>query len=106
MNGTGGEEDVNARLGRVFDGFGGPIDVGDVAAGQAANGRPLDLPGDGLHRLEITGGRDGEARFDDVHSQVFERVRDLELLGQVHAGAGGLFAVTQRRVEDHQAVVG
>src|SRR6185369_11928629 len=29
--------------------------------------------------------------------------RHLEFLGQVHAGAGALFAVSQRRVENHQA---
>ena len=34
-----------------------------------------------------------------------KRVRDLQLLGEVHAGAGRLLAVAQRGVENHQAVV-
>ena len=84
--------------------FAGAVDVGVVAAGQAADDRPAHFAGDGLHRLEIAGRRDREAGLDDVHAQVRKRVGDLQLLGQVHAGAGRLLAVAQRRVENQNAV--
>ena len=67
---------------------------------------PWTCAGDGLHRLEVAGRGDREAGLDDVHAEVAEGVGDLELLGEVHAGAGGLLAVAQGGVEDDQAVVG
>ena len=39
MDGTGGQEDVDALLRRVLQGFPAAIDVGVVAAGEAADGR-------------------------------------------------------------------
>ena len=65
---------------------------------------PCDLAGDGLHRLEVAGRGDGEAGLDHVHAEVLQGVGDLQLLGQVHAGAGRLLAVAQGGVEDDQAV--
>ena len=67
---------------------------------------PSTCAGDGLHRLEVAGRGDGEAGLDDVHAEVREGVGHLQLLGQVHAGAGRLLAVAQGGVEDDQAVVG
>ena len=60
--------------------------------------------GDRLHRLEVAGRGDREAGLDDVHAEVVEGVGDLELLGEVHAGAGRLLAVAQRGVEDQDAI--
>ena len=107
VDGAGGEEDVDARLRRHrCSASPGAVDVGVVAAGQAADDRPCDLAGDRLHRLEVAGRGDREARLDDVDAKVRQRVGDLQLLGEVHAGAGRLLAVAQGRVEDHYAVVG
>ncbi len=39
MDGAGGEKDVNPRVGGVLEGLPGAIDVGVVAAGQAADRR-------------------------------------------------------------------
>ena len=38
-------------------------------ARQAADHRPLDLAGDRLHRLEVAGAGDREARLDHVHAE-------------------------------------
>ena len=63
VDGAGGEEDVDARPGRILDGVGGAVDVGRVAAGQSADNRPMHLAGDGLYRLEIARRGDREARL-------------------------------------------
>src|SRR5262249_39369679 len=60
----------------------------------------------GRDLLEAPRGGDRKTRLDHVHPQVLQRVRHLELLGQVHAGPGALLPVPQRRVEDDQAFVG
>src|SRR5205823_14275355 len=104
-NGAGGQEDVDARPGRVAERLPGPVDVVRIAARQAADHRPLDLPGNRLHRLEITRRGDREARFDDIDAEVLERLGDLQLFPQVHAGAWRLLAVAKRRVENDQAIV-
>ena len=106
MDGAGGQEDVDARPRRIAERCPGAVDVVGVAAGQAADDRALDLAGDGLHRLEIARRGDGEAGLDHVHAEFAQGAGDLQLLGQVHAGAGRLFAVAQRGVEDDEAVVG
>ncbi len=64
----------------------------------------LDLLGDRLHRLEIAVGRDRKARLDDVDAELLELARDRELLVEIHAAAGRLLAVAQRRVEDPDPV--
>ena len=84
---------MDARLGGVAHGGAGAVDVGGIAARQAADGRPLDLAGNGLDRLEVAGRGDREAGLDHVHAQLFQGVRHLELLGQVHAGARRLLTV-------------
>ena len=104
VDGTRGQEDVDARPGGVLHGEAGPVDVGRVAPGQAADDRPVDLPRDRLDRLEVAGRGDGEAGLDHVHAQVAQRPSHVQLLGQVHAAAGRLLAVAQRGVEDGDAV--
>src|SRR5262249_31121910 len=85
--------------------FPGAINVVRVAPGQAADDRPLDLAGDGLHGFEIARRGDGETSLNHVHPEVLEGVGDLQFLCQVHAGPWTLFAVSQGRVEDNQALV-
>ena len=51
-------------------------------------------------RLEVARRGDREAGLDHVDAQVDQRVGDLQLLVQVHAGAGRLLAVAERGVED------
>src|SRR5262249_32938842 len=68
--------------------------------------RPADLAGDGLDGLEVAGRGDGEAGLDHIDAEVAQGAGHLELFGEVHAGAGRLFAVAEGGVEDDQAVVG
>ncbi len=86
--------------------FPGPVDVIGIAACQSADGRPLHLPGDGLHRLEVARRSNRIARLDDVHAEVLERMGDFEFLGQVHTGPRRLLPIAQRGIENNQAVSG
>ena len=47
----------------------------------------------------------GKACLDDVHAHLVEQLRDLQLLGQGHRGAGRLLAIAHRGVEDLHAVL-
>ena len=100
MDGAGGQKDVNPRRLGMLQCFPGPVDVGLVTAGQAADHRPANRLGDLPHRFEIAGRGDRKAGFDDVDPQVGQRLGDLQFFVQVHAGAGRLLAVAQRGVED------
>ena len=83
----------------------GGVDVARHAAGQTANDRPFDLAGDGLDGGEVPVADDGEARLDDIDLEAGELAGDLQLLAQIHGGAGALFAVAQCRVEYNDAVI-
>ena len=92
---------VDARALGGLQGFGRAVDVlvdcareanhHGVVAGEAANL---------LDRAEVSWGRDGEARLDDVHVQAQQLLGDDELLLGVHGRAGRLLAVAQGGVKD------
>jgi hypothetical protein len=73
-------ERVDPRPRAVLDGLPRPVDVRRVGPGQAGDDRSLDLAGDALHGLEVTGRGDREAGLDDVDAQARERLGDLQLL--------------------------
>jgi hypothetical protein len=101
VDGARGQEDVNPRFGRVLEGFPGTVDVGVVAAGQAADDRrTADRVGDFADRLEVAGRSDRKAGFDNIDAEGDEGLGDLHLLLQVHAAAGRLLAVAEGCVED------
>ena len=100
VDGAGGEEDVNPRVGAPLERLAGAVDVLVVAAGQAADRGAADGFGDPAHRFEVAGRGDGKAGFDDVDAQIDQRLGDLELFVEVHAAAGRLLAVAERGVED------
>ena len=81
------------------------LDILGHAARQTADHRPLDLTGDGLHRLEIAVADDGEPRLDDVDLQARELAGDLQLLTKIHGGAGALLPVTEGRVKNQDSVI-
>ena len=78
----------------------GAVDVGIAAAREAADGGPVHGRGDITHALEVSRRSDRETRLDDVDAECHERLRDLHLLGEIHARTGRLLAVTERGVED------
>ena len=61
---------------------------------------PAHLARDQLDGLEVAGRGAGEARLDDVDAELFELLRDLELLLGGEGDAGGLLAVAQGGIED------
>ena len=88
-------------FGALFQRFPRPIDVGIVAAGQAADGGAANGVGDLPHRFEIAGRGDRKAGFDDVDAQIDQRLGDFQLFsGMFMLHAGRLFAVAQRGVEN------
>ncbi len=59
--------------------------------------------GDLAHGLEIAVRGDREAGLDDVDAHLLEQERDLDLLVEIHRGAGRLLAVAQGGVENDDA---
>ena len=84
----------------VPQGFPGTIDILVTTAGQAADGRAPHSIGDLAYRFKIAHGSDRKSGLDDVHAQIDQRLRNFELLAQIHAAARRLLAVAQGRVED------
>ena len=72
-----------------FDGLPGRVDVFFEGPGQSGDLGAPDLPGHGLHRLEIPRGGDGKPGLDDVHVEEFQLPGDLQLFLQVQAGPRG-----------------
>ena len=97
---TGREKHVDPGLLRGLERFPGPVDVGVVAASQAADPRALHHLRDLTHALEVARRCDREAGLDHVHPEQHERLGDLQFLGEVHARPGRLLAVAERGVED------
>ena len=69
---------MNTKGFRHFQGFRRRINVFIHRAGQGADATVFDMTGNGLHRLEITGGRNRKAHFHYIHAQAFQRQSDLQ----------------------------
>ena len=65
---------------------------------------PSTVAGDRLDRLEVARRGDREAGLDHVDAEPRELLGDLDLLLRVERDPGRLLAVSQRRVEDVDAV--
>ena len=61
----------------------GELDVLAVAAGEAADDRPVHLAGDRLHALPVPLGGGGKARLDDIDAQLRQRACHAQLLRRV-----------------------
>jgi hypothetical protein len=99
----GGDEGVDARSRRAFEGAPGAVDVVAAGAGEGGDdGRVVvgEGTGDLGHTLEVVGARRRKAGLDDVDAEAGELARHEQLLGAREAGAGALLAVAQRGVED------
>ena len=80
--------------------------VAVLAASEARDSDALGFPSDGVDSLEVPGRGRREAGLDDVHVQLGQLTRDLDLLRHGEAGAGRLLAITERGVEDPYWYVG
>src|SRR5208282_4492915 len=103
VNVGSGEEDVNARVGGVLQGFPGALDIGAAGAGEARDDGAADDGGDGLHGLKVAVGGDGESGFDHVDTETVELMGHAQLFLVVHAATGRLFSVAQGGVENGNA---
>ena len=101
----GAHERVDARIRGVLQRLGGTVYVFEQDPGQTADRRPLDLQTDAAHGFEILVRRDRETRLDDVDLQPGQLVGDLQLVAHPQRGARRLLGVTQRRVENDDAVL-
>ena len=112
MNITRGDERVDPRPFGVSHSLPSRLDISLVAPRETADDGDVtvlvdgvsDGFGNGLDRLEVVFGRGGEPGLDDVHAELRELARDVELLLGGEGGAGGLLAVAERGVEDADVV--
>jgi len=104
VQGTGGDEGVDAPGVRTFQGLCGTGDVAVVGTGQRADDGVLDGVGDALDGFEITIGRCGKTGFDHVHLEALELARDAQLFLAGHGSAGRLLAIAQGGVENDELV--
>ena len=95
--------DATARAG--FDGFRATIDVFRIRPRQAGNDRVLGAARDFRHGLEVAFGGDREASLNDVDAHIVEHLGDFDFFFEGHGRAGALLAVTQRGVENDDAVL-
>ena len=84
----------------AFERLAGALDVRLPRSREPAHAQAAHFTRDRAHRLEIAIARDRETRFEHVDAESLELARQRELLGEVHAATGRLFAVAQRGVED------
>ena len=82
----------------------GSLDILGHAAGQAGDGRALNLPGDGIDCGEVALADHRETALDHVHLQPSQLPRDLEFLAQRHRRAGALLAIAECRVKNDDPV--
>src|ERR1017187_3419074 len=94
------EEKVQARLCGRLETAQGSIYVVLYLKYKLRYGAMLDFSGHGSRGLQVSGGGNRETRFDDVHAELLDLPRKLQLFLAIHRKAGGLLAVSQRRVED------
>ena len=82
------QKHVHARPYRSFQSAQRGFDVGAAGPGQTSHSAVANFTGYRAHGLEITLGGDGKARFNNVHTQVFELPGEAQFLRRVHRKAG------------------
>ena len=97
---AGCQEGVNAGRLCTADGVPCRLDVLLTAACQRADGSAAYSISDCCDSSSIAGRSSGKACFNDINLEGFELLCNLDLLIQVHAAAGRLLTVTQRRIKN------
>jgi hypothetical protein len=72
---------------------------------EARNDRTFYSPRNSLYGFKVAHRCDGKPRLDDVHAQSLKLTGHAKLLVEIHAAAGGLFAIAERRIEDVYLIV-
>ena len=105
VDGTCREEHVESPSLGVLQRPPRPVDILLPTSRQPANRRSIaELARDHLDSLKISGRGNGKPRFNNIDPQVNQRTGNLEFLRRLHAAAGRLLAIPQRRVEDRNRV--
>ena len=95
---------MDAGVGGVLQRLAGSINRSLVGVGQRGYGGLPHFARHALHRCEVAGRADGEARLYHIDAQAFELTGYLHLLFNGHRRPGGLLAVAEGRVEYQYAV--
>src|SRR5579862_7927153 len=103
MNVGSSEENMNARAGRILQGFPCTLNIGAAGASQSCNDRPANHFGDSLDRFEIAIGCDRKPGFNHIDAEAVELVRQTQFLLVVHAATRRLFAIAEGCVENGDA---
>ena len=101
VNRASRQKDVNSGIFRFLQGFPGAINVFIDATRKSANRGAAHDFRDFANRVEIPGRRDRKPCFDHVDAELDESLSDLYLFVQIHACAGRLLSVAQRRVKNN-----
>ena len=100
VNIAGCDKRMNPRMFGIFKRLRRAFNIAFHRARQRTDNRLFDRFSHGLHRLEIAIGSNGKARFDHVHAQRFEMLRDRDFVFLVHRYARGLFAVAHGGIKN------
>jgi len=96
---------MDPRAGRAGERLRARIDVGELGSRERRDGGRPCGGDDAAYALEVSGGRNREARLDHVDAEPLELLGDLRLLMRVQGNAGRLLAVSKRGVEDRDPAV-
>ena len=91
-------------MGGITQCRGGRIDVGLIAAREPADADVAQLACDLADRFEVVFRRIRIAGLDDVDTERSQRFGHAQFLRTIQRATRTLFAVTQRRIEDQQAL--
>ena len=100
-----GEKCMDARPLGELQRMGGALYIERAGTGERSDHRAADRLTDRTDGLEIAFRGDRKARLQNVHAQIVERMRHLDLFRRAHAAAGRLLAVAQRGVKEDDPVL-
>ena len=91
---------MNSGMGRMADRLPGTVDIADRGTAEGRDFGNGDFFGDFRDRFKITFGSGRKSGFNNIHPEFFKLGGKPHFFSRVHAGAWGLFAVSQCSVED------
>src|SRR5579862_5145495 len=94
------QKHVQPRLGRGFKATESRVHIFLTGASERGHAGVLDLGGDGARCFEIAGRSNRKTGLDDIRSEFFDRVSELEFFFRVHGKTWRLLAIAERGIED------
>jgi hypothetical protein len=99
-----GEENMQAGLGGGFESSERGIYIFLAGAGERCYARVPDFSGYRACGIEVSRGRNGETRFDNICAEFLDLMGKPQLFLFIHGKARRLLAISQRCIEDLQNV--